>query len=603
MGSELGITPDSKPQAVYTPVAIWWAAWAGIWTVAVSLGMAYLIVNRDSPVLRIRGIGLSLSAIVLLHLYWGCCQFGVMIGPLMPGDVQFWVMGTYLPCGIGLFHAANSRFLHVAKLQKKYADHDSRQSVDSPPELEKGKEKKGLPGRFKSLDYTTRSLIIVGISVFVQIFLLVLMYIISRKWHSSWGIPGTEVHGTPMEQATEQGRGWEWWPSVVYQFVWAWILAPYLLWKSRNIRDTQGWRVQTIGCCLSSLHGTPMWLIGLYVDGMAPVNAVWIPPQWICLSIVFIEIFTVFLPCWEVMRHQSLRKETLDAIAQWEAKTKGSGAEAKSLSSISTMVDSMMSGWKSAHGSVTTTSSNRDSILTMGALEYVLQRNPAPLQQFSALHDFSGENIAFLTSVAEWKGSLPKPSPPPSNKNGTLDFLTPFDSSPAGQDKDKELVHERFNRALHIYAKFISVHHAEFPVNISSQDLRKLDAIFEHPARIMYGEHKEKVDPATPFGPPPGFGSFEPPPSPTATESSQKAFRCSVSIIGDRVQYWGDVPDNFDATVFDAAENSIKYLVLTNTWPKFIKSRRESAGSSETAASRDPDVELGDMGGMREEGR
>lgn len=30
----------------------------------------------------------------------------------------------------------------------------------------------------------------------------------------------------------------------------------------------------------SSLHATPMWLIGLYVPAMAPVNAVWIPPQW-----------------------------------------------------------------------------------------------------------------------------------------------------------------------------------------------------------------------------------------------------------------------------------------------------------------------------------
>ncbi|PLB47643.1 hypothetical protein P170DRAFT_409866 [Aspergillus steynii IBT 23096] len=590
MGSELGITPDSKPQAVYSPVSIWWAVWAGVWTIAVSLGMAYLIVNRHSPVLRIRGIALSLSAIVLLHLYFASVQFGVMVGPLMPGDVQFWIMGTYLPCGIALFHASNTRFLHVAKLQKKYASHDSRASVDSPPQLEKGKGKQGLLGKFFSLDYTIRIMIVVGIMMLTQIFLLILMWLISRKFHSSWGIPGTEVTGTPMEQTTEQGRGWEWWPSVLWQFIWAWIVAPYILWKSRNIHDTQGWRVQTIGCCLASLHATPMWLIALYVDGMAPVNAVWIPPQWICLSIIFIEIFTVFLPCWEVLRHQSLRKETLDAIAQWEAKTKGSGSEAKSISSISTVVDSMMSGWKSAHGSVSTTTSNRDSILTMGALEYVLQRNPAPLQQFSALHDFSGENIAFLTSVAEWKGSLPRPSPPASTKNATIDFLSPVDSS--AHDKDRELVRERFNRALHIYAKFISVAHAEFPVNISSQDLRQLDAIFARPAGIMYGEEPSKVDPATPFGPPPGFGSFEPPPSPTATESSQKAFRCSVSIIGDRVQYWGEVPEEFDGNVFDAAEKSIKYLVLTNTWPKFIKSRR---ASSETVRSGDADVELGEM--------
>jgi hypothetical protein len=44
----------------------------------------------------------------------------------------------------------------------------------------------------------------------LQVFLTCLMYIISRKWHSSWGIPGTAVHGTPMEKKAQMGRGWEW---------------------------------------------------------------------------------------------------------------------------------------------------------------------------------------------------------------------------------------------------------------------------------------------------------------------------------------------------------------------------------------------------------
>lgn len=40
------------------------------------------------------------------------------------------------------------------------------------------------------------------------------------------------------------------WLSIVWQFFWTWFYAPYLLWKTRNVRDTHGWRVQTIGCCL-----------------------------------------------------------------------------------------------------------------------------------------------------------------------------------------------------------------------------------------------------------------------------------------------------------------------------------------------------------------
>lgn len=268
------------------------------------------------------------------------------------------------------------------------------------------------------------------------------------------------------------------------------------------------------------------------------------------------EIFTIFLPCWEVMRHHALRQETFNAIEQWESKMKKSGSEARSLSSVPTMVDSMMSGWKSTNGSVDTTGS-RDSVLTMGALEHVLERNPAPLQKFSALNDFSGENVAFLTSVAEWKNSLPK---------ALRENTAPMD------DNMKELLHERFNRALNIYIKFISVNHAEFPVNISSQDLRKLESIFEAPARALYGEKRTVVDPVTPFDTPSfPLKSLS---SPSFGNGSEVALHPVSS--DDRVQFWGEVPEAFGPTVFNDAEKSIKYLVLTNTWPKFVKSRRSS---------------------------
>jgi hypothetical protein len=273
---------------------------------------------------------------------------------------------------------------------------------------------------------------------------------------------------------------------------------------------------------------------------------------------MFIEIFTVFLPCWEVMRHQSLRQETLESIARWELKVKSTGSEEKSLHSDMTMVASMMSGWKS--NSSSSTLSSRDSILTMGALEHVLERNPAPLQEFSALREFSGENIVFLTSVAEWRSRLPQ-----SIKDGS-----------ALQEKSKrDIVREHFNLALHIYAEFISVRHAEFPVNISHQELRKLEDVFEKPTRLVYGEERESCDPTSPFD----KYTFDLP-SPSSSDSG-KTLQEKAGSIKDRVQYWGDIPVDFDASIFDAAEASIKYLVLTNTWPKFIRDHRTSVGSVE----------------------
>jgi hypothetical protein len=100
MGSELGITASTAELIDMSPVSIWWATWACFWTICVVFGVTYLIINRNAPTLRIRGLALSLSSIGLLHLYWAVCQFATMIGALLPGDCQYWVMGLCLPLGM-----------------------------------------------------------------------------------------------------------------------------------------------------------------------------------------------------------------------------------------------------------------------------------------------------------------------------------------------------------------------------------------------------------------------------------------------------------------------------------------------------------------------
>ena len=99
------------------------------------------------------------------------------------------------------------------------------------------------------------------------------MWLACLKYHPTFGIPGTELRGATLpEQVVDLGRGWEWWPSVLWQVIWTWIVslqppftmvltdgssllqvAPILLYRAWGIRDTMGWRIQTIGCCLSKL--------------------------------------------------------------------------------------------------------------------------------------------------------------------------------------------------------------------------------------------------------------------------------------------------------------------------------------------------------------
>lgn len=99
-----------------------------------------------------------------------------------------------------------------------------------------------------------------------------------------------------------------------------------------------------------------------------------------------------------------------------------------------------------------------DRLLTKDALDHVLSKNLEALQDFAALKDFSGQNVAFLTCTASWKSSWPE-SPNEEQLLGT------------------------YNQALWIYTTFISPRDAEFP--ISSQAFKHLQSIFEKPARIL----------------------------------------------------------------------------------------------------------------------
>ncbi|KAG8664118.1 uncharacterized protein FPOAC1_014050 [Fusarium poae] len=446
---------SSMPEPNLDGLGIFWIVWTFIWTFIVVSGMAFLWRHRDMPMLRIRDLPLTFVAIIMLHIYWGAVQTGYVYFPLFTPGGEYWIMSIYFPIGIALFHASNSRFLHVAKHQKELFASD--ENTYSRPRARRD----SWLGKFQALGYTKKILVTIGLGMIVQFILTIIMWCISKKFHPSWGVAGTEVHpGSKEYEKSQMGKGWEWWPSVFWQFVWAWIVAPYILWQSRGINDTQGWRTQTIACCIANLHATPMWLVSLYVPAMEPINAYWIPPQWLATSIMAIEIFTIFWPCWEVLQHQTLRQETLDSIAQWQLN--------KRLSLMGGSGKSSTSG---------------ESILTMEALEYVLERNPEPLQQFSALRDFSGENIAFLRAVTEWKSSLPPSVRDPENIKG-----------PAVQ----ELVRERFNSALRIYTNFISPRDAEFQINISFQQQCKLETVFENSARTLFGD-KGTVDPALPF--------------------------------------------------------------------------------------------------------
>lgn len=106
------------------------------------------------------------------------------------------------------------------------------------------------------------------------------------------------------------------------------------------------------------------------------------------------DIFTIGFSIADVLKGNKLRKETLDAIADWEARqaTSGMGMTvnedlAKSPSAFSAAT-TFRSGGDSSSGKQSFDS--RSDILTMTALENALRTNAMPLLEFAALKDFSG---------------------------------------------------------------------------------------------------------------------------------------------------------------------------------------------------------------------
>lgn len=164
MGAGLEVRADDASGPMVDGVGIFYCCLAVIWTLILVGGMTFLYKKRDMPILRIRGLPLSFGAVILLHLYWTAIQLGYIYGSLMSASIEFWIMGIWLPFGIALFHASNSRFLYVAEMQKRFISTDQ---ID--PHRRPGAKKKTLMDKYRALDYTTKMLTLVCAGMAFQV--------------------------------------------------------------------------------------------------------------------------------------------------------------------------------------------------------------------------------------------------------------------------------------------------------------------------------------------------------------------------------------------------------------------------------------------------
>lgn len=299
------------------------------------------------------------------------------------------------------------------------------------------------------------------------------------------------------------------------------------------------------------------------------------------------EASVIFVPCWQVVKSRRLRRETLEILAEWE--TKRNHSTSTRSHSTETACDSSK---QKIAPSVRTGGSRRGEIYTMNALEKALQTNPTPLLLFAALKDFSGENISFLNHVRDWKADWT----PPTERVRVL-------KKPHGKRRDDDGLRRRqFTAAAQIYASFVSVKYSDFPINLSFAHRKELGALFDG-ATASIGPQVHN-NPVTPFDDPERAvvndnvfvastylnESTEQILPHSGGKSSISCKSIGLAYLDGRLRDDVTIPAHFGPKVFDDAEESIKYMVLTNTWPKFVTAGYASNVEQRTLLERFRDI-------------
>lgn len=261
------------------------------------------------------------------------------------------------------------------------------------------------------------------------------------------------------------------------------------------------------------------------------------------------EAVTIFIPCYELVVSRRRRNRILGELQAWNEKK---AADTDELDSRVSRSQSEVSHVPEAY--------------SRSALERCLKEDSSALLRFAAAKEFSGENVIFLNYVRDWKASWAE----------TSQMKPEYDWN---HDPQYHRLH-LFKIAVEIYAVCVDLQTAEFPINIESQ-------IYSHLTK-MFDEAAQSIGQSVSMRNVPEFYNMAPTHrkklSTVITVEEDTHALCldaygnenqSIINIDPRVPDSVIVPADFTIHVFDQAERSIKNLVFTNTWPKFINTSND----------------------------
>jgi hypothetical protein len=277
-------------------------------------------------------------------------------------------------------------------------------------------------------------------------------------------------------------------------------------------------------------------------------------------GIMVMQAVTIFFPIYETYKSRTEARNILSILKEWEEKRDANA------------IDSNFEKLKESSES-STESGRSIEMYGMAALKNVLATDPHALLQFAATKDFTAENIVFLLELQTWRTAW-------ENESQKLTALPTQTKA------------QLFHMAVEIYAEFVSEKTAEFPINIEGPIRARLDAVFQPSVIMTNRRSNENV--AFPWNeaPPVNISEVETSKQYSGIASIRETDSSfSETLTSDSIEDRDGIPTSIksesncsieyvDVHIFDAAEKSIKYLVLTNTWRKFVDEIREQKPQS-----------------------
>lgn len=188
---------------------------------------------------------------------------------------------------------------------------------------------------------------------------------------------------------------------------------------------------------------------------------------------------------------------------------------------------------------------------SMQALELSIEQNIEPLIVWAATKEFTAENTIFLREVRNWR-----------KKWSSLKVIS------TSQRR------QMFNEASLIYFTLINPFTAEIPINIEYKIFKVLQDVF---AGMEYDPYMPRASTPEDIKSPVIRENVICPWEETLSRPASIQSDITTATSGSSASI---IPSEFTDDIFDAAYESIKYLVFTNTWPRYVDAEMSNKATS-----------------------